>query len=302
MSSIKGIIFDIKKFAVHDGPGIRTTVFMKGCPLKCIWCHNPEGINISKEIIYYDYKCLNCQKCIQICPNNAIYKKNNKIITLNQNCNICQKCVEECPSNSRQIIGQVISVGQLIKEIEKDFIYFDSSKGGVTFSGGEPFMQPAFLTKILQECKNRDIHTTIDTSGYVESKIFSNIIDKVDLFLYDLKLLNDKQHKIYTGVSNQLIKSNLKKLTQSKKDVIIRYSLIPKITDTKDNIKLLIDFISTLKNINEIDLLPFHNVSEKYNRLGKEYKMENTQSPTSKNVVLIKEIMEENGYYVKIGG
>lgn len=302
MSKTSGVIFDIKKFAVHDGPGIRTTVFMKGCPLNCIWCHNPEGINISKEIIYYDFKCLNCQKCVQICPNDAIYKKDDKFVTIDQKCDICQKCIEVCPTSSRQIIGQDISVEKLISDIERDFIYFDSSSGGVTFSGGEPFMQPDFLKQILLECKNRDIHTAVDTSGYVRLEIFEKIIDNVDLFLYDLKLLDDKKHKFYCGTSNSLIKSNLKKLTQLKKDAIIRYSVIPNITDTDENVKLFIDFISNLKNICEVDLLPFHNVSEKYVRLGKEYKMNDTKSPSNNTLRLIQKNLEDNGFYVKIGG
>jgi pyruvate formate lyase activating enzyme len=225
-----GVIFDIKRFALHDGPGIRTTVFFKGCPMKCPWCHNPES-----------------QK----------------------------KCPERVGKNGKkEIIGEKRSVDEVMNEIEKEVVFYDESKGGVTFSGGEPLIQPQFLSALLKECRKRDIHTTVDTTGCVSPKTFKSIMDKVDLFLYDLKIMDDKKHIQYTGVSNLLVIENLKILFKKGKNVIIRFPVIPGVTDTEENIKAVGIFVSSLKNIGEIDLLPYHHTAEgKYQRLKKETMM-----------------------------
>jgi len=302
MTEKTGVIFDIKRFAVHDGPGIRTTVFLKGCPLSCWWCHNPEGIYDKKEIIFYDYKCMSCGKCIDVCSQNAIKKiKNNNVRNYNI-CISCGQCVEICPTASQQFIGQRITVEDIIKNIEKDVIYFESSSGGVTFSGGEPIMQPVFLKETLKFCKKMHIHTALDTSGYANREIFNSISKDIDLFLYDLKIINDRQHKKYTGVSNKLIIKNLETLVKKRRNVVLRFSLIPKITTTEENIKNVLNFISTLKGIDRIDVIPFHNVKEKYIRIGKKYKMNNTKSPNVDEINNIKEKFEQRGFNVKIGG
>ncbi len=227
---MQGIIFDIKRFAIHDGPGIRTTVFFKGCPMKCPWCHNPES-----------------QK----------------------------KCPERVANNGKkEIIGVKRSVEEIIDEIEKEVVFYDESRGGVTFSGGEPLAQPQFLQALLKECRKRDIHTTLDTTGYVSPKTFKSIIDKVDMFLYDLKIMDDKKHIQCTGVSNRPVLENLKILSKKGKKVIIRFPVIPGITDTEENIKAVGTYVSSLKNISEIDLLPYHRIAEgKYRRLKKENMM-----------------------------
>jgi pyruvate formate lyase activating enzyme len=230
MKSMHGIIFDIKRFALHDGPGIRTTVFFKGCPMKCPWCHNPES-----------------QK----------------------------KCPERVANNGKkEIIGVKRSVDEIIAEIEKEVVFYDESQGGVTFSGGEPLVQPRFLRALLKECRKRDIHTTLDTTGYVSLKTFKSIIDKVDMFLYDLKIMNDQKHIEYTGVSNRPVIENLKILSKKGKKVIIRFPVIPGITDTEENIKAVGKFVSSLNNIEKIDLLPYHRIAEgKYLQLKKDNKM-----------------------------
>jgi pyruvate formate lyase activating enzyme len=302
MLNITGLIFDIKRFAVHDGPGIRTTVFMKGCPLSCWWCHNPEGLSTKQELIYYEYKCMGCDKCIDICSQHALKKVNRKLI---RNCNICSSCgicVEICPTASHQIIGQKISPVEIIEEIEKDRLYFESSSGGVTFSGGEPLMQHVFLKETLRLCKKRGIHTTLDTSGFSSPEIFNTILDDTDLFLFDLKILDDQLHKKYTGVSNKGIIKNLEILQKKRKDVIIRFPIINGITYTSENLRDILNFVSLLKGIHEIDLLPFHNVKEKYLRIGKEYKLEDIQSPSTEDINIIKELCEQRGFNVKIGG
>jgi pyruvate formate lyase activating enzyme len=230
MKPMHGVIFDIKRFAIHDGPGIRTTVFFKGCPMKCPWCHNPES-----------------QK----------------------------KCPERVGNNGKkEIIGEKRAVDEVIREIEKEVVFYDESQGGVTFSGGEPLVQPQFLLALLKECRKRDIHTTLDTTGYVSPKTFKSIVDQVDMFLYDLKIMDEQNHIRCTGVSNRPVIENLKILSKKGKKVIIRFPVIPGITDTEENIKAVGTFVSSLKNISEIDLLPYHRIAEgKYQRLKKENMM-----------------------------
>jgi pyruvate formate lyase activating enzyme len=302
MSNINGLIFDIKRFAVHDGPGIRTTIFLKGCPLSCWWCHNPEGLSNSQEIIYYDYKCMNCDKCINICQQNALEEKNNKIVRNHKICASCGNCVEICPTASQQIIGQKISAENTIKEIEKDRIFFETSNGGVTFSGGEPLMQHEFLKETLKLCKKRSIHTALDTSGFCHSDVFNTLIKFNDLFLYDLKIIDDQQHKKYTGVSNKKIIKNLDILQKKEIDIIIRFTIIKGITDTKENLTDIINLVSSFEKIKGIDLLPFHNVNEKYQRIGKQYKLKDIKPPSSNDIKRIKKQFEQKDLNVRISG
>lgn len=302
MSNINGLIFDIKRFAVHDGPGIRTTVFLKGCPLSCWWCHNPEGLSNTQEIIYYDYKCMDCDKCIDICQQNALKKIKNKPVRDHKICTSCGSCAEVCPTTSQQIIGRKISAEKTVKEIEKDRIFFESSTGGVTFSGGEPLMQHAFLKETLKLCKNRGFHTALDTSGYCPTVVFKEFIEFTDLFLYDLKTIDDQQHKKYTGVSNKNIIKNFNILQKKEKDVIIRFTIVNGITNTKENLRDVIDFVSSLEKIKGIDLLPFHNVCEKYDRLGKKYKLKDIKPPTNNDMIKIKKQFEKKSLNVRIGG
>jgi pyruvate formate lyase activating enzyme len=297
-----GMIFDLKRFAIFDGPGIRTTVFMKGCPMHCPWCHNPEGISTKKELITYDYKCIICNQCISQCPNQAISTYNNEIKTDFNRCNNCGSCIDICPSTSRQIIGYTLSDKDLLYELDKDRIFFEESSGGVTFSGGEPFQQPSFLKTILINLKKQNIHTCIDTSGYAPPHLFSSILSKTDFLLYDLKIINERLHEKYTGVPNKIIKKNLHIAQEKKIPISIRFALIPEITDTNNNIKELISYLHTLKHINTINLLPYHNVQEKYLRLGKTYTLQDMPTTTKENILQIKERCENIGIRTIIGG
>ena len=256
VSSASGVIFDIKRFAIHDGRGIRTTIFFKGCPLNCHWCHNPES-----------------QK----------------------------KEPEETVAN--KTIAQRVSVDDVMAEIEKDILFYDESGGGVTFSGGEPLMQPLFLKALLDECTKHDIHTILDTSGYAPAHIFNSIIDKVDLFHYDLKIMDSRLHQAYTGVPNRRINENLKTLSKKKKKVVIRFPVIPGITDTPGNVEQVAEFISSLEGIDEIDLLPYHGTAaEKYRRLKRNYFLEGLKPPKKKKLVELKDYFAIRGFEVKIGG
>ncbi len=261
----KGLIFDIKRYAIHDGPGIRTTIFMKGCPLNCVWCHNPEGIKSKIEKI-------------------TSYKNNFK-------------------KEQKEVIGYYVDKDELLNIILKDKIFYDESKGGITFSGGEPLLQIEFLKKMLNECKKHNIHTTIDTSGYSSIDNIKQIYNDVDLFLYDIKFIDEKKHIKYTQKSNKIILKNLKYLTNMGKKVQIRIPLIPKITDKKDNLKSIKIFLDGLKNINEICLLPYNKLAEskrkKYYK-NLEFLTYSTQSEKFLNDV--KKLFDSGKYVIKIGG
>jgi pyruvate formate lyase activating enzyme len=301
---IIGLIFDIIRFAIHDGPGIRTTAFLKGCPLSCWWCHNPEGIPCSKNLMYFDYKCIRCKTCVRACPINAIIFEGERININREACVKCEKCAENCPTGALNLVGREIDVEELMEGIEKDVLLYDLSGGGVTYSGGEPLCQPLFLKESLRQCKMKNIHTALDTSGYTSPNIWESVIGHVDLFLYDLKIIDDEEHQKYTGVSNKIIKKNLITLIKKGrgKDVILRFPVIPGITDTERNINELLSFVPRLKGVNEIDILPYHDISEKYNRCGMEYKMKVHTTPSEEKLRYIKEKLEGIGLYVKIGG
>ncbi|UCE15123.1 MAG: glycyl-radical enzyme activating protein [Candidatus Heimdallarchaeota archaeon] len=257
----KGVIFDIKKYALHDGPGIRTTVFLKGCPLNCWWCHNPEGQNPEPERIWN-----------------------------NQN-------------TQREIIGREVSVDEVMAEIEKDLIFYDESNGGVTFSGGEPLMQPVFLDHLLIACQEQDLSTTLDTCGYASWETIERIKEKVDIFLYDLKMIDDTKHKKYTGVSVVPILSNLKKLDLEGKNIIIRLPVISGITDTEENISQLIKWTSHLQIVKEINLLPFHKSGfSKYIKLNRENKLLDLDPPSQERLDQLLDTFRSNGFTATIGG
>lgn len=300
---VKGKIFDVKHFAVHDGPGIRTTVFFKGCSLNCPWCHNPEGINSRNDLSYYDSKCIDCESCIEVCSQEAIKKEKSKIKISRARCDVCAECVEKCPTSALQLAGENVSVEEVMEEIRRSTIYHDTSNGGVTLSGGEPFQQLDFMKNLVQRCNDEDIHIAVDTSGYVERKKFASLKNKIDLFLYDLKFIDEEEHKKYTRVSNRPILKNLRNLfEEGQNEVIIRFPLIPEITDTEENIDAVLQFLSDFRSIKEIDILPYHSVEEKYNRLGREYNIKKVETPDRERIEEVMKKFESEGYCVKEGG
>jgi pyruvate formate lyase activating enzyme len=298
----KGIVFDVKRYAVDDGPGIRTTVFLKGCPLRCLWCHNPEGQNPKPELMYKPRRCVVCGECVNNCPKGAISQK-AQCVSINRGlCNLCRKCVRACPSDALVVVGKEVKVGDMLKEIEKDVIFYDESGGGVTFSGGEPLMQPDFLGALLEECRKRNIHTALDTCGYASCETVNRIKDKVDLFLYDLKTMDDRTHRRYTGVSNRLITRNFKRLAENGSSILVRFPIIPGINDSVENVTKTADFMLS-HAVKQVCLLPYHRAGiEKYRSLEKTYRLESLQSPSDKRLRLIKERLIALGLDVKIGG
>ena len=262
-----GIVFDIKRYAVHDGPGIRTTIFLKGCPLRCIWCHNPESFSAKEEEFELPE---------QLGDVSLMRKKQ---------------------------IGQTYSKQELIKEIEKDILFFDESEGGVTFSGGEPLMQIDFLEEMLKECKAKDIHTVVDTSGLAALDHLKRIIDNVDLFLFDVKHMKDEEHKKLTCVSNKQILENLDHLMQLQQPLIIRYPMIPDCNDSKVNINEMINFLKQYDWKPEVHILPYHRIGkDKYDRFNKENHMPDIPSLKEEDCEWAKAQFEQEGFKVCIGG
>ncbi|MCD6363194.1 MAG: glycyl-radical enzyme activating protein [Synergistetes bacterium] len=300
---LRGLIFDIKRFAVHDGPGIRTTVFFKGCPLSCPWCHNPEGRSFSEELCFFESRCIGCGICVKSCPFGAIFmKEGDSVPTTNREiCKACGVCVEACPTGARKVAGKWYTVDELLCEIKKDIPFYDTSGGGVTASGGEPLTQAKFLSEFLKACKEIGVRTALDTSGYADWETISSLIDYVDLFLYDVKLIDGEKHKRWIGVPNEPILSNLKKLVQRGGRIFIRYPLIPGVNDSLEDIDSLGRFLSEIGGIEEVDILPYHKLGvDKAKRLGKKDPV--FPSPDKEGLDRVKAILEGFCLKVKIGG
>lgn len=253
---LNATIFDIQRNSFVDGPGIRTTVFFKGCNLKCMWCHNPESQSPNIQMMLYKDKCIGCGKCSEICHNNL------------ESCDFCGKCELFCPADARKICGKKYAVSEVFDEIKKDKLFYENSGGGVTFSGGECMLQIDFLVEILRKCKQEGIHTAIDTAGFVPWESFERVLPYTDLFLYDMKVFDDEKHKKFVGVSNQLILENLCKLFQKGADIWIRIPIIPGVNDNVCEMERIKDFIKQY-HPKKIELLPYHKMGEhKYDALG----------------------------------
>lgn len=298
----QGLIFNIQKYSIHDGPGIRTTVFFKGCPLDCWWCHNPESQKVERQLMFLPNKCIICRDCEKVCPTGAISFLNKGFNYNRSKCELCEKCAEICPSEALEFAGKKLNQEDVIKEIEKDKVFYEESGGGVTFSGGEPLVQIDFLDSLLTLAKKKGLHTTIDTCGYAPWENIKRIKDNVDLFLYDIKHMNNEKHKKYTGVSNELILDNLRKLAGEGKKIWVRIPIIPGINDDASNIKETCEFISSL-NLRDVFILPYHNIAiDKYKRLEMEYKIPDIKNPDDKVMEGIAEKFKAYGLKVKIGG
>jgi pyruvate formate lyase activating enzyme len=270
--NITGMIFKIKRFAVHDGPGIRTAVFLKGCPLNCVWCHSPEGIDSKINLWYNRNICILCGRCVDSCPENALTLKSEieKYIDINRkSCSLSGDCINVCPTGAILFTGRQVSVGEVIIEIEKDELYYRQSGGGITLTGGEPLFQPEFSKAVLQECIKLNIHTAIETSLSCQTDTLADIAQYVDLFIVDMKISDNEKHIKHTGKGNEMIMQNFRYLASSGKEIIVRIPLIPDITDTEKNKAEIIEFVNSFNRFILIEYLEYNPLAENnYKRLN----------------------------------
>jgi pyruvate formate lyase activating enzyme len=289
--SIKGLVFNIGRGSADDGPGLRTTVFMKGCPLKCIWCHSPESQRGEPELGFFFGRCIKCGTCFKTCEQGALVSCDNKRIQW-EKCNNCLRCAHVCPSKALKVIGDWFTVAEIMDVIKRDIRFYKTSRGGVTFSGGEPLAQPAFLQACLMQCRKLGLHTAVDTCGFANWSVFKEILQYVNLFLYDIKLMDPQKHKDHTGFDNKLILNNLNNIRQHGKPVWIRVPLIPGYTDSEENISEIVKFIGELKNEERITLLPYNPVAgAKYQMVGRQYVLDDLNSQSQDRLAKLTKLL-----------
>jgi pyruvate formate lyase activating enzyme len=297
------LIFDIKRFAINDGPGIRIAIFLKGCNLNCLWCHNPEGISPSQERMYNPAKCIKCGTCVESCPENALTLTPDGILTDTELCKLSGQCATVCPTKAIEMTGNSMTIEAILKEIEKERVFFDQSGGGVTFSGGEPLLYPNFLIQLLDECGRSGIHRTVDTAGLVNTEILMEVSKRTDLFLYDLKMMDSERHRKFTGMPNEKILGNLKVLAESGAHIIIRLPLIGGVNDDAENLRQTAQFIADLAGERkEVNLLPYHKIAQtKHMKLGRAAEFQLFEEPSKDALSMAIGIFQEYGILAKIG-
>lgn len=298
-----GNVFNIMRFAVNDGPGIRTTVFLKGCPLHCLWCHNPESILPGPELFIRPDRCIRCGACLEVCEHGAIRGDEGALMTARELCIRCGRCVDACCSGARELVGREMTPDEVLTVISRDTVFYDESGGGATFSGGEPLLQHEFLLALLEGCRDRGIHTAVDTSGYAAPAVLDAVAEAADLLLYDVKLFDEERHRRFTGVSNRVILENLRRLVARGARVIVRVPLIPGINDDEDNIRQTGRFVASLGGITQIDVLPYHDTGiAKYQRLGEVFQLQSAGRPTPARVDEAAVILRDYVATVSVGG
>jgi pyruvate formate lyase activating enzyme len=299
-----GLIFDIKRYSINDGPGIRVTIFFKGCPLRCAWCHNPESFTMNVQKLYTESRCIGARDCIAICPNHALTLTPSGIVTDSERCKLCGKCAEVCPTKAIEMSGRLYSTNEIMKAIEKEELLFDQSGGGVTFSGGEPLLHYDFLIELLDACGERGYHRCVDTSGYADTEKLLEVAKRTDLFLYDLKHMDTQLHKKHTGVGNEKILYNLQILAEAGANINIRIPLITNVNSDRKNIEETACFIASLKgNSKVVNLLPYHNIAaHKYKKMDKEYYESNMAEPSASEINEVRRIFSDYNIETVIGG
>lgn len=298
----KGLIFNIQRFSVNDGPGLRTIVFFKGCPLRCLWCSNPESQHKFEELMFNSKNCIGCHNCENACEHDALDFKNNYIIN-KEKCINCKECLDVCYSNSLVEVGEYKTIKEVLDIVKKDFVQFRRSGGGITLSGGEPLMQPKFARELLKCCKQSLINTAIETTAFADESAINEVFPFVDLALIDIKSINDEKHIKFVGQSNKKILNNIKLIDNLCKNIIIRVPIIPNFNCDEESVREIARFAKSIKNLVEIHILPYHRLGvNKYECLGIDYKMsENIVSPNKETMEKLKNIVEKEGIKCNIG-
>lgn len=305
---------DIQKFAVNDGPGFRTNVFIKGCPLKCAWCHNPETISLEKDLFWKSRLCVQCGACLDACPRDAINapippeeaqtegSTYHKIIR--DRCDLCMKCVDACRYDALEVVGRPMTIDEVLEEVEQDMLFYQNSGGGMTMSGGEPTMHPEFVGELLVRAREKGIHICLDTNGYCKWEVLKSLAEKSDIILYDLKHLDSDEHKRMTGVPNEIILKNLERLVETGMEVWVRTPILVGYNDSIEYHRKVVEFLKSLPGrIARIDLLPFHNwCQDKYGWLGIKWDLKETESTDPATVEMISDFYKENGLNATVGG
>jgi pyruvate formate lyase activating enzyme len=301
---LAGLVFDIKRYAISDGPGIRIVVFLKGCNLNCAWCHNPEGIAAGQERMYAPARCIGCGTCVSACPNAALTLTSEGIVTDNELCDLNGLCAAVCPTKAIELSGTAMTVEEILAEIEKERVFFEQSGGGVTFSGGEPMLHTDFLVRLLDECRDRGIHTAVDTAGLVSTETLLEVASRTDLFLYDLKLMDSDRHREWTGVPNGKILENLRRLAETGANMVVRIPLVGGVNDDEENILATARFLNGLPGEKMgVNLLPYHKIAQtKYQKLGRGEAFKPLIEPDQDSIKRAVEIFGEFGIEASIGG
>jgi len=296
-----GTVFDIQRYSLHDGPGIRTIVFLKGCPLRCLWCSNPESQNLKPSIMFDKKSCINCGKCLNVCKYKAISDDKPFFVNVKK-CVGCGECTKICPTNALTLSGKEMNVGEVITELKKDATVYRRSGGGITLSGGEPLMQSDFVSELLKACKAQGWHTAMETTGFGRTEKFEEVFPYTDLVLLDIKAMDSVVHKNQTGVSNELILTNAMKISQMSK-VAVRVPTIPAVNDSVESFEQLCRFVKTLYNVEIIHILPYHRFGQnKYELLGMAYEMKKDIILEPHQIEVLKSIVEKHGFTCIIGG
>jgi pyruvate formate lyase activating enzyme len=300
---LKGLIINLQRFSLQDGPGIRTTVFFKGCPLRCCWCSNPESQDFFPQIAHKDYLCKKCGKCLLVCHQNAISLSEAGVKIKREQCDNCGTCVPACKEGALILYGQHMSAEEIIAEVLRDTSYYRTSGGGITAGGGEPCLQSEFLSHLFKQCQKKGLHATLDTCGCVSRDSFREILEHTDLVLYDLKHMDSEKHKRFTGLGNEQLLQNIEMVDTMNIPFRLRLPLIPTINDDEKNIRATAEFAAHWRNIQGLDLLPYHRLGmTKYNMLDRRYELDGLQPPKDIDIKRAKEIIASYDLACEIGG